>query len=96
MTTTIKPKIVSIIQARTSSKRFHNKVFLDLKGNPLIWHVVERLKSSKLVNKIVLATTNNPSDLKLVNWSIQNKLDFFTGSENNLICLLYTSDAADE
>jgi spore coat polysaccharide biosynthesis protein SpsF len=42
--------IVAIIQARTGSTRLPDKVFLDLKGNPLIWHVFDRIKESKYIN----------------------------------------------
>jgi spore coat polysaccharide biosynthesis protein SpsF len=83
------PNIVAIIQARTSAKRFPNKIFLDLKGYPLIWHVVERIKQSKLVNKIILATTNNQCDEELVTWSKENRINYFTGSENNVLKRFY-------
>lgn len=89
MTTKQKTKIVAIIQARTSSKRFYNKVFLDIKGKPVIWHLIERLKKSNLVNHILLATTKKSSDFKLVEWAKKNNTDFFTGNENNVLKRYY-------
>ena len=50
----------AIIQARCGSTRFPNKVFADVNGKPLIWHVVNRLTHAKTINKIVIATTMGP------------------------------------
>ena len=56
--------ILGIIQARTGSTRLPNKVFFDLAGKPLIWHVVERLKLSRYLSDIILATTTNEEDIR--------------------------------
>ena len=47
-------KIVAIIQARCGSTRFPNKIFSDIDGKPLIWHVTERLKYAKSIDDIVV------------------------------------------
>ena len=62
-------RVVAIIQARCGSTRFPNKVFADLCGKPFIWHVVNRLKFVHLLDHIVLATTDRPSDDKLYYWA---------------------------
>ena len=36
-----------IIQARTSSERFKNKILYRVYGKPLIQHVIEKIKKSK-------------------------------------------------
>jgi len=82
-------KIIAIIQARCGSTRFPNKVFANLCNKPLIWHVVNRLKYSRSINKIVLATTVNPLDDKLCNWAIANGVSFFRGSENDVLNRYY-------
>ena len=48
--------IVAIIQARCGSTRFPNKIFAELCGKPLIWHVINRLKFSKRIDKIISLT----------------------------------------
>lgn len=78
-------KIVAIIQARCSSTRFPNKVFANISGKPLIWHVVNRLKFSKNVDSIVLATTVNPLDDALYDWAIQNNVTVFRGDEDDVL-----------
>jgi len=82
-------KISAIIQARTSSTRLSNKIFLPLGDEPLIWHVVDRLKYSKLINHIVIATTNNPKDNIIEKWAARNHLDCFRGEENNVLSRFY-------
>ncbi len=81
--------IVAIIQARIGSTRLPNKVFKDLCGRPLIWHVVDRLKYSKKINKIILATTHNPLDDTLVKWAENEQVAYFRGSEENVLSRFY-------
>jgi spore coat polysaccharide biosynthesis protein SpsF len=84
-----KPKVVAIIQARTGSTRFPNKVFALLSGKPLIWHCVDRLKKSKEIDEIVLATTTNPRDIVLEEWAKENNVSCYRGSENNVLNRFY-------
>lgn len=78
-------KVAAIIQARCGSTRFPNKVFADICGNPLIWHVVHRLKFAETVDQIVLATTTNPLDDKLFDWGVNHGITVFRGSEDNVL-----------
>ena len=82
-------KIAAIIQARCGSTRFPNKVFADLCGHPLIWHVVNRLRFASTVDEIVLATTINSGDQKLYDWGIKNNITVFRGSENDVLNRYY-------
>jgi spore coat polysaccharide biosynthesis protein SpsF len=82
-------KIAAIVQARTGSTRFPNKVFASLSNKPLIWHVFNRLKSSQLINSLILATTENPNDDSLVQWANENGIFYFRGSENDVLSRYY-------
>ncbi|MCP4157904.1 MAG: NTP transferase domain-containing protein, partial [bacterium] len=79
----------AIIQARTGSTRLPGKVFLKLKGKPLIWHVVERLKGSREIDGILLATTENPNDQKLETWAVEHDVPVFRGSEADVLSRYY-------
>jgi spore coat polysaccharide biosynthesis protein SpsF len=81
--------IVAIIQARLGSTRLPKKVFADLAGKPLIWHVINRLKYSDRINNIVLATTNSTTDDDLANWANIEHVNLFRGSENNVLERFY-------
>lgn len=77
--------IAAIIQARTNSSRFPNKIFTEIAGLPLIWHVVNRLRKSKLLDEIIIATTINKADDQVVSWANQNNIKIFRGSEDNVL-----------
>ncbi len=73
-----------IIEARMNSSRLPGKVLYKSKNIPMIHLMLKRLKRSKKVKQIILATTKNKKDNKLVN-SIKLPVKFFRGSENNVI-----------
>jgi len=77
--------IAAIIQARTSSTRLPNKVFADIEGSPLISHVVDRVSRSRLIEKIIIATTKNSHDDTLEEYAINNNIAVFRGDENDVL-----------
>jgi len=81
--------IDAIIQARTGSTRLPGKVFKLLSGKPLLWHVVNRLSYSKFINRIIVATTNNPLDDSIALWCSQNDVLFYRGDEQNVLDRYY-------
>ena len=82
-------KLLAIIQARTSSKRFKKKVLYPIYGIPLIQHVVNRLKRSKKISNIVVATSSNRDETNLLDYLKKNKINFFKGDLNNVALRLY-------
>lgn len=81
--------IAAIIQARTGSTRLPNKVLEEICGYPLIWHVANRLRPSKKINKIILATTTNSKDDILEKWALLNNIDCYRGLENDVLDRFY-------
>lgn len=81
--------ITAIIQARVGSTRLPNKIFADICGKPLIWHVVNRLTYSQKIEKILLATTVNPQDDVLETWATENNVLCFRGSETDVLDRYY-------
>src|SRR3989344_785166 len=84
-------KIGCIIQARTGSTRLPNKVLLDIAGKPMLLRVLDRVLESKLIEEIVLATTTNPNDDKIVDLaqSYNPKVKVFRGSEEDVLDRYY-------
>tara|TARA_B110000008_G_C16923058_1_gene545561 strand:- start:591 stop:1214 length:624 start_codon:yes stop_codon:yes gene_type:complete len=76
--------LLAIIQARTNSKRFKNKVLEPIYGRSMIFHVCERVKKSKRVKKTIVATSSNKSDTKLVIHLKKMKIETFRGNLNNV------------
>jgi len=82
-------KIAAIIQARMSSKRLPNKVMLPLSGKPVLEHVIERLKYSKIIEDIIVATSSDESDQKIVDYCKKKKISFFCGNLNDVLDRYY-------
>ena len=72
--------MLALIQARTSSKRLSNKILRKLFGKPIIKHVIDRVKKSKRVEKIIVVTSKNRSDDKLVDYCINTPADTYTSA----------------
>jgi spore coat polysaccharide biosynthesis protein SpsF len=81
--------ITAILQARIGSTRLPNKVFADLVGRPLLWHVVERVRRSRQVQQIVVATTTNVGDNALEEWCQRSKISIYRGSEEDVLDRFY-------
>ena len=62
-------KKVAIIQARMDSTRLPNKVLVDIEGKPMLWHVAKRVSSSKLLDEIIIATSKQVNDNKIVQFA---------------------------
>lgn len=80
-----KLKAIAVIQARMSSKRLPGKVMFGLSGKPMIWHIVERLKVSKHLEKIIVATSNLQSDDELADFCISSGIEIFRGDLENVL-----------
>jgi spore coat polysaccharide biosynthesis protein SpsF (cytidylyltransferase family) len=59
-------KFMAILQARMSSTRFPGKVLADLGGKPMIQYQLNRIHCSKLIESVVIATSDSKSDDPLV------------------------------
>lgn len=79
----------AIIQARCGSTRFPKKVFAPIDGQPLIWHVVNRLKFASSIDEVIVATTTNLKDDALEQWCTENSIKLFRGSEEDVLNRYY-------
>lgn len=78
--------IVAIITAKLKSTRLPDKVLLPILGEPMLWHIVNRVRASK-VNRVVVATTIHDKEIKA--FCRENKIDFYAGSENDILDRIY-------
>lgn len=76
--------MLAIIQARCNSQRFANKILKIIYGKPLIKHVISRVQKAKKITKIVVATSKNKSDDKLVEYLKKIKVQYYRGSLSNV------------
>jgi len=83
-------KIV-IIQARTGSSRLPNKILLKIFNKEILLLLIDRVIASKLINHIIIATTNNKDDDKIVEL-IENYhplVSLFRGHEKDVLDRYY-------
>ena len=81
--------MLCIIQARSNSKRFKNKVLHLIYGIPIIQHVVNRIKRSKKTTKLIVSSSLKKSDNNLISYLKKNKIKFFRGDLENVAMRLY-------
>lgn len=80
-----------IIQARMGSSRLPKKVMKLVDGkNPVLYYVLKQVRYSKVLKKIVVATTKNPEDDKIVDYLKKIKLEYFRGNEKNVLERYYS------
>jgi spore coat polysaccharide biosynthesis protein SpsF len=81
--------VVAIIQARMGSTRLPGKVLMDLGGETVLARVVGRLQRARLVNKIVVATTDSAADDAIVQECHRLQVSSFRGSEIDVLDRYY-------
>jgi spore coat polysaccharide biosynthesis protein SpsF len=82
-------KIGAIIQARMGSSRLPGKVMTKIMNRTVLEHVVERVRQSKLINEIIVATSTLDQDNILKQEAIRINANVFLGSEENVLSRYY-------
>ncbi|NMC14139.1 MAG: acylneuraminate cytidylyltransferase [Chloroflexi bacterium] len=77
--------VLIIIQARTGSTRFPEKVLQPLLGIPLLHRMIERVKLSKYGNHVVVATTWLPNDDIIAHQMISLGQQYYRGHPYDLL-----------
>ena len=77
--------MLTLVQARRGSSRLPDKVSLDLVGRPLLVRQVERVRRARLAGRVVVITTDEPSDDPLVALCRQHEIEVFRGSALDLL-----------
>jgi len=71
------------------STRLKGKVMKPIKGKPVIFYLLSQLKKSKLIDKIVVATSTKKENDVLVKFVKSLGFDVFRGSENDVLKRFY-------
>jgi len=81
--------VLTIIQARMSSTRLPGKVLLPLGGRPVLEHVLDRARKTRLCGRVVVATTTSRSDDAVVGFCEKSGAEYFRGSELDVLDRFY-------
>jgi spore coat polysaccharide biosynthesis protein SpsF len=77
--------VVASIEARMTSTRLPGKVLMPCLGRPMLELMVERVKRSRYIDTIVVATTVNATDDPIVLLARQLGIQFYRGSEFDVV-----------
>ena len=89
-------KTVAIIQARMGSSRLPGKSLADIDGQPMLWHVIERVSRSTLVDQVVVATSTSPADDAIEKLCQQCQVACYRGSEEDVLDRFYQAARAEQ
>jgi len=78
-------RIHAIVATRMTSTRLPVKVLLPLGGKPALTRLVERLRRSRYLDGIVIATTTNPEDDIVADTARGEGVHFYRGSEEDVL-----------
>lgn len=77
--------VIAIIQARMGSERLPRKVLLDIAGQSMLERVVRRVQRSRLIDKVIVATSVNPADDPIVSAAESLGVLATRGSEEDVL-----------
>ena len=80
---------LAIIQARMGSSRLPGKSLAEIDGHPMLWHVIDRIRDASLIERVVVATSEDPSDDPIAEFCKQEDIPFFRGSEHDVLDRFY-------
>jgi len=76
--------MICIIQARMSSKRLPGKTLIKINGKTVLERVINNIKLSKKIKKIIVATSTKNSDKAIIKICKKNNILFTTGPLENV------------
>ena len=82
-------KTAAIIQARMGSHRLPGKVLKKLCGHSVLWHIMRRISCSLSVNEVIVATSVDPQDDRIVEECRKIGVPVFRGDEEDVLDRFY-------
>lgn len=86
--------ILAILQARMSSSRLPGKVMRPLLGAPMIGRQIERLRRSRRIDRLVVATSGRADDDVLAAYCATLKVPVFRGSLTDVLARFHAAAQA--
>ena len=78
-----------VLQARMGSSRLPGKVMHQLRGRPMLGHILDRLKRVKSSDALIVATTGESRDDIIETFAKQEKVACFRGDEHDVLDRYY-------
>lgn len=85
------PKVVAVVQARTSSSRLPGKVLRELGGRPVLAWMTRAARAVAGVDDVVVATTTSPADDPVARLATELGVGLVRGSEDDVLSRFVTA-----
>lgn len=76
--------ILAVLQARMTSARLPGKAMAPLRGEPMVWRQVERIRAARTVSRLIVATSVEPVDDPLAGYLLSRGQSVLRGAATNL------------
>lgn len=83
--------IVAIIQARMGSTRLPEKALKKIHGKTILWHIINRINHSKLIDDVIIACTINNEDKAIEDFAKKNFIKVYRGSVDDIVDRFYNA-----
>src|SRR3569833_67259 len=81
--------ILAILQARVTSSRLPGKVLKPLVGAPMILRQIERMQKAQKIDRLLVATSAEPSDDLIEKLCEEHGIGCYRGSLNDVLDMVY-------
>jgi len=78
-------KVAVIIEARYYASRLYGKTMMEVINKPLLGLLIERIKPSKYISDIIVATTIKKDSGIIEDYCKKNNINYFRGSEDDVL-----------
>ena len=82
-------RVLAIVQARFFASRLPGKVLKKINNKTILEILIKRLLKSKKISKIIIACSSNKMDKEIIKIANKVKIDYFIGSEKNVLKRYY-------
>lgn len=82
-------KYLAMIQARANSSRLADKIFLQVNGKTMLQYVIEAVGRSKLTDEVMVVTSIEKSNLRVLELCAKLGTRVFVGSEEDVLDRYY-------
>lgn len=81
--------VLAILQARMSSRRLPGKVLRPILGRPMLSLQIERLRRCRRIDRLIVATSSDPSDAPIAELCSRERIDCFRGDLQDVLDRFY-------